>query len=238
MFDMRCEDEAVMQPHSKARHEKLQHIHNQLKEDEDRWQDDLARWKSRRRSASQDLIKKEAERKKMERLLSGGDGISERRKSIKTYREIVEEKERREKELYEAYKNARSHEEAESILQQYIERFTISEAVLERLEMPKILERSHSVEPNSSSPPKDPNPMRYLRQQSLPPPKYTATIEATIVPINESEATVSTGQTSPSKTVVSKAVPMLTPKPYAQPKNTQQVLKTFKVGCLALVKIN
>ncbi|XP_034627845.1 LIM and calponin homology domains-containing protein 1 isoform X15 [Trachemys scripta elegans] len=229
MFDMRCEDEAVMQPHSKARHEKLQHIHNQLKEDEDRWQDDLARWKSRRRSASQDLIKKEAERKKMERLLSGGDGISERRKSIKTYREIVEEKERREKELYEAYKNARSHEEAESILQQYIERFTISEAVLERLEMPKILERSHSVEPNSSSPPKDPNPMRYLRQQSLPPPKYTATIEATIVPINESEATVSTGQTSPSKTVVSKAVPMLTPKPYAQPKNTHQVLKTFKV---------
>ncbi|XP_053885177.1 LIM and calponin homology domains-containing protein 1 isoform X17 [Malaclemys terrapin pileata] len=229
MFDMRCEDEAVMQPHSKARHEKLQHIHNQLKEDEDRWQDDLARWKSRRRSASQDLIKKEAERKKMERLLSGGDGISERRKSIKTYREIVEEKERREKELYEAYKNARSHEEAESILQQYIERFTISEAVLERLEMPKILERSHSVEPNSSSPPKDPNPMRYLRQQSLPPPKYTATIEATIVPINESEATVSTGQISPSKTVVSKAVPMLTPKPYAQPKNTHQVLKTFKV---------
>ncbi|KAG6930085.1 LIM and calponin homology domains 1 [Chelydra serpentina] len=229
MFDMRCEDEAVMQPHSKARHEKLQHIHNQLKEDEDRWQDDLARWKSRRRSASQDLIKKEAERKKMERLLSSGDGTSERRKSIKTYREIVEEKERREKELHEAYKNARSCEEAESILQQYIERFTISEAVLERLEMPKILERSHSVEPNSSSPPKDPNPMRYLRQQSLPPPKYTATIEATIVPISDSEASVSTGQTSPSKTVVSKAVPMLTPKPYAQPKNTQQVLKTFKV---------
>ncbi|XP_030419717.1 LIM and calponin homology domains-containing protein 1 isoform X10 [Gopherus evgoodei] len=229
MFDMRCEDEAVMQPHSKARHEKLQHIHNQLKEDEDRWQDDLARWKSRRRSASQDLIKKEAERKKMERLLSGGDGTSERRKSIKTYREIVEEKERREKELHEAYKNAKSREEAESILQQYIERFTISEAVLEHLEMPKILERSHSVEPNSSSPPKDPNPMRYLRQQSLPPPKYTATIEATIVPISESEATVSTGQTSPSKTVVSKAVPVLTPKPYAQPKNTQQVLKTFKV---------
>nr|XP_025043109.1 LIM and calponin homology domains-containing protein 1 isoform X11 [Pelodiscus sinensis] len=229
MFDMRCEDEAVMQPHSKARHEKLQHIHNQLKEDEDRWQDDLARWKSRRRSASQDLIKKEAERKKMERLLSCGDGTSERRKSIKTYREIVEEKEKREKELHEAYKNARSREEAESILQQYIERFTISEAVLERLEMPKILERSHSMEPNSSSPPKDPNPMRYLRQQSLPPPKYTAMIEATIVSTNDSETSISTGQTSPTKTVVSKAVPMLTPKPYSQPKNTQQVLKTFKV---------
>ncbi|NXK48134.1 LIMC1 protein, partial [Chauna torquata] len=226
MFDMRCEEEAVAQPHSKARHEKLQNIHNQLKEDETRWQDDLARWKSRRRSASQDLIKKEAERKKMERLLSG-DGANERRKSIKTYREIVEEKERRERELHEAYKNAKSQEEAESILQQYIERFTISEAVLERLQMPKILERSHSVEPDS--PLKDPNPLRYLRQQSLPAPKFTATIEATIVPTTELEPSGSTGRTSPSKSVVSKAVPMLTPKPYSQPKNTQEVLKNFKV---------
>ncbi|NXO07613.1 LIMC1 protein, partial [Oriolus oriolus] len=225
MFDMRCEEEAVAQPHSKARHEKLQNIHNQLKEDETRWQDDLARWKSRRRSASQDLIKKEAERKKMERLLAG-DGTNERRKSIKTYREIVEEKERRERELHEAYKNAKTQEEAESILQQYIERFTISEAVLERLQMPKILERSHSVEPNS--PLKDPNPLRYLRQQSLPAPKFTATIEATIVPTAELEPSSSTGRTSPSKSV-SKAVPMLTPKPYSQPKNTQEVLKNFKV---------
>ncbi|NXU39935.1 LIMC1 protein, partial [Drymodes brunneopygia] len=225
MFDMRCEEEAVSQPHSKARHEKLQNIHNQLKEDETRWQDDLARWKSRRRSASQDLIKKEAERKKMERLLAG-DGTNERRKSIKTYREIVEEKERRERELHEAYKNAKTQEEAESILQKYIERFTISEAVLERLQMPKILERSHSVEPNS--PLKDPNPLRYLRQQSLPAPKFTATIEATIVPTTELEPSSSTGRTSPSKSV-SKAVPMLTPKPYSQPKNTQEILKNFKV---------
>ncbi|XP_061441010.1 LIM and calponin homology domains-containing protein 1 isoform X11 [Rhineura floridana] len=230
MFDMRCADEAaVMQPHSKARHEKLQTIHSQLKEDEDRWQDDLARWKSRRRSASQDLLKKEAERKKMERLLTGADGASERRKSIKTYREIVEEKERRERELHEAYKNAKSREEADSILQQYIERFTISEAVLERLEMPKILERSHSDEPNSSSPPKDPNPLRYLRQQSLPAPKYTAKVEATIAPTSGSEASISAGCTSPSKPFLSKAVPMLTPKPYSQPRNTQQVLKTFKI---------
>ncbi|XP_027692009.1 LIM and calponin homology domains-containing protein 1 isoform X2 [Vombatus ursinus] len=229
MLDMRCEEEATaVQPHSKARQEQLQFINSQLKEEDHKWQDDLARWKSRRRSASQDLIKKEAERKKMEKLLAGGDGTSERRKSIKTYREIVQEKERRERELHEAYKNARSREEAEGILQQYIERFTISEAVLERLEMPKILERSHSTEPNSSSL-KDPNPMKYLRQQSLPPPKFTATVETTIARPSELDPSVSAGSTSPSKTVVPKAVPMLTPKPYHQPKNTQQVLKTFKV---------
>ncbi|XP_037685620.1 LIM and calponin homology domains-containing protein 1 isoform X18 [Choloepus didactylus] len=229
MFDMRCDEEAAVQPHSRARQEQLQLINNQLREEDDKWQDDLARWKSRRRSASQDLIKKEEERKKMEKLLAGEDGTSERRKSIKTYREIVQEKERRERELHEAYKNARSQEEAEGILQQYIERFTISEAVLERLEMPKILERSHSTEPNLSSSANEPNPMKYLRQQSLPPPKFTATVETTIARTSALDASTSAGSGAPSKTVTPKAVPMLTPKPYAQPKNSQEVLKTFKV---------
>ncbi|XP_077615009.1 LIM and calponin homology domains-containing protein 1 isoform X5 [Crocuta crocuta] len=229
MFDMRCEEEAAVQPHSRARQEQLQLINNQLREEDDKWQDDLARWKSRRRSASQDLIKKEEERKKMEKLLSGEDGTSERRKSIKTYREIVQEKERRERELHEAYKNARSQEEAEGILQQYIERFTISEAVLERLEMPKILERSHSTEPNLTPFPNDPNPMKYLRQQSLPPPKFTATVETTIARTSVLDTSMSAGSGSPSKTVAPKAVPMLTPKPYSQPRNSQEVLKTFKV---------
>uniref|UniRef100_A0A8C6G1C9 LIM and calponin homology domains 1 n=1 Tax=Moschus moschiferus TaxID=68415 RepID=A0A8C6G1C9_MOSMO len=229
MFDMRCEEESAVQPHSRARQEQLQLINSQLREEDDKWQDDLARWKSRRRSASQDLIRKEEERKKMEKLLAGEDGTRERRKSIKTYREIVQEKERRERELHEAYKNARTQEEAEGILQQYIERFTISEAVLERLEMPKILERSHSTEPNLSSFLSDPNPMKYLRQQSLPPPKFTATVETTIARPSVLDASMSAGSGSPSKTVSPKAVPMLTPKPYSQPKNSQEVLKTFKV---------
>lgn len=139
-------------------------------------------------------------------------------------------RERRERELHEAYKNARSQEEAEGILQQYIERFTISEAVLECLEMPKILERSHSTEPNTSSFLNDPNPMKYLRQQSLPPPKFTATVETTIAHTSVLDTSMSAGSGSPSKTVTPKAVPMLTPKPYSQPKNSQEVLKTFKVG--------
>ncbi|KAM3831820.1 LIM and calponin homology domains-containing protein 1 isoform 6-T10 [Vipera latastei] len=230
MFDMRCPDEgAVNQPHSKARHEKLQIIHHQLKEDEDQWQDDLARWKTRRRSASQDLLKKEAERRKMEQLLTGGEGNSERRKSIKTYREIVEEKEKRERELHEAYKNARSQEEAYNILQHYIERFTISEAVLERLEMPKLLERSHSVEPNSPSPSRDPNPLQYLRQQSLPAPKFTSKFEATITPAGGSDGSAPTCSPSSSRPPGSVAMPLVTPKPYAQPKDTQEILRNFKV---------
>ncbi|XP_075051124.1 LIM and calponin homology domains-containing protein 1 isoform X2 [Mixophyes fleayi] len=229
MCDMRYEEEGNMLPHSKTHHEHLQFVNDLLKEEDDTWQDDLARWKTRRRSASQDLIKKDQERKKMEKVLRGEVDLSERRKSIKTYKEIVEEKERREKELHEAYKNAKSREEAEKILQKYIERFTISEAVLERIVMPKILERSHSVEPGLLSSSEDPNPLKYLRQQSLPSPKFTATVEATISPSGEPELKTPAICTSPTKSVVSKAVPMLTPKPYCQPRNTQQVLKRFKV---------
>ncbi|XP_040274865.1 LIM and calponin homology domains-containing protein 1 isoform X2 [Bufo bufo] len=229
MLDMRCEEEGTMTPHSRAHQEHLQYVNDLLKEEDDTWQNDLARWKTRRRSASQDLIKKEEERKKMEKMLRGEGDLTERRKSIKTYKEIVEEKERRERELHEAYKNAKTKEEADKILQKYIERFTISEAVLERLVMPKILERSHSVEPGLLSSTEDPNPLKYLRQQSLPSPKFTSTVEATISPTSESDFKAPAGRTSPTKSVVSKAVPMLMPKPYSQPRSTQQVLKTFKV---------
>lgn len=55
------------------------------------WQD-LARWKNRRRSASHELIKKEEERKRMEKRMKDEGSDSNKRKSIKTYKEIVEEK--------------------------------------------------------------------------------------------------------------------------------------------------
>lgn len=57
----------------------------------DLWQE-LARWKNRRRSASQELIKKEEERKRMEKRQKEEGSDSNKRKSIKTYKEIVEDK--------------------------------------------------------------------------------------------------------------------------------------------------
>uniref|UniRef100_W5N5K7 LIM and calponin homology domains 1 n=1 Tax=Lepisosteus oculatus TaxID=7918 RepID=W5N5K7_LEPOC len=235
MIDMRCEEEAILQPHSKARHELLHNLHNKLKEEEDQWQDDLARWKSRRRSASQDLIKKEEERKMMERLMSGEGGLSERRKSIKTYREIVEEKERREKELHAAYRSARTPEEAEAVLQRYTQRFTISEAVLERLQLPRCLERSVSVDPSAGSSSSSSSAMKYLRQQSLPAPKFTATVEASVSGV-PSQRRASSPQTSPTRAVTFKTVPLLTPKPYSQPRNSQSGLKSLKLD--SLVRVN
>ncbi|PWA18755.1 hypothetical protein CCH79_00005570 [Gambusia affinis] len=242
MIDMRGENEGILQPHSHIRHELMHNQYNRIKEDENHWQEDLARWKSRRRSVSQDLIKKEEERKMMQQLMSGGSCISQRRKSIKTYREIVEDKERREEELREAYQKARTPEEASAILQRYAQRFSISEAVLERLQLPKLLDRSMSADPSfptspfslslSSSPTTpDPfdeapdGPLRYLRQQSAPAPRFTSTLEAQIEEFPKDSSSHqrpqirSRSSEPPSTRALSpKPVPLLTPKPYFQPR--------------------
>ncbi|KAM9375983.1 LIM and calponin homology domains-containing protein 1-like isoform 2-T2 [Pholidichthys leucotaenia] len=241
MIDMYGEEDAMLQPHGQARHELMHNQYNRMKEEEDHWQDDLARWKNRRRSISQDLIKKEEERKMMERLMSGDTVTSQRRRSVKTYKEIVEDKERREEELREAYRKARTPEEASAVLHRYAQRFSISEAVLERLQLPKLLDRSVSADPSfplslslSSSPTtpdpfdSDPNgPMRFLRQQSAPAPKFTSTLEARIEEFPKDSSSHhrpqirSRSSEPPSTRALSpKPVPLLTPKPYVQSRPT------------------
>ncbi|KAM6923735.1 LIM and calponin homology domains-containing protein 1-like isoform 2-T2 [Xenentodon cancila] len=237
MIDMRGDEDTVLQPHSQVRHELMHNQYNKMKEEESHWQDDLARWKSRRRSISQDLIKKEEERKMMEQLMSDG-GTSHRRRSIKTYREIVEDKERREEDLRQAYRKARTPEEASGILQRYAQRFSISETVLERLQLPKVLDRSVSADPAfptspfslslSSSPTTpdpfdmDPNgPIKYLRQQSAPTPKFTSTLEARIEEFpkdSQQRPQIRSRSSEPpsSRALSPKPVPLLMPKPYIQ----------------------
>ncbi|KAM4621456.1 LIM and calponin homology domains-containing protein 1-like isoform 2-T2 [Polymixia lowei] len=248
MIDMRGEEEAMLQPHSQVRHELMHNQYNKMKEDDDHWQDDLARWKSRRRSVSQDLIKKEEERKLMERLMSGDGCTAQRRKSIKTYREIVEEKERREEELREAYRRARTQEEASAVLQRYAQRFSISESVLERLQLPRLLDRSVSSDPSfppsthfplslslTASPttpePSDADPdgpLKYLRQQSAPPLKFTSTVEARVeefprdVVSSHHRPQIRSRSSEPplTRALSPKPVPLLTPKPYLQSRPT------------------
>ncbi|XP_064875863.1 LIM and calponin homology domains-containing protein 1-like isoform X5 [Oncorhynchus nerka] len=263
MIDMRCEEDAILPHHSQVRHELMHNQYNMMKEEEDHWQDDLARWKSRRRSVSQDLIKKEEERKMMEKLMTGeGGAISQRRKSIKTYREIVEEKERRENDLREAYRLARTPEEAALVLHRYAQRFTISEAVLERLQLPKLLDRSISEDPTATtntrltltptscsptptSPEEDTNgSLKYLRQQSLPAPKFTATVEAQVVGFPQGlslrpQIRSRKPEPNPSIRAVSpKSVPLLMPKPYNQPKGMQMLVGPRPGKVDGLLRVN
>ncbi|XP_039547769.1 LIM and calponin homology domains-containing protein 1a isoform X1 [Pimephales promelas] len=250
LIDMRDEEDelAYLRAHSQSRHERLHNQYNKLKEEEDQWQDDLARWKSRRRSASQDLIKKEEERKMMEKLMTTDGGSAYRRKSIKTYKEIVEEKERREQELHEQYCKASTPEEKAAVLQRYALRFTISDAILERLQLPKL--------PSAASPlhqPEKKPTCTALEEAKVPEPAQTTQTHPVDQKTAQKQAPAlpKTTEPSPGKSIKapevlsaptrvppapSKPVPLITPKPYSQPKFSQGLRKSIKSD--GLIRVN
>ncbi|XP_070768876.1 LIM and calponin homology domains-containing protein 1-like [Enoplosus armatus] len=208
MSDMLNEDEVGhIPPLSQSRYERMQEQYNNFLEDEDHWQNDLARWKNRRRSASQELIKKEEERKRMEKRMKEEGCDSNKRKSIKTYKEIVEEKERREAELCEAYRNAATPEEAAMVLQRYALRFTISDATLDSLKLPRSTSKptqdlnqvdkehktaSPAIESETSEPPHKPEPTVITDQSHTEPEEINTDTTA------EQETSVSVSSSSPT----------------------------------------
>nr|XP_029486439.1 LIM domain only protein 7-like isoform X7 [Oncorhynchus nerka] len=58
MTDLAVDQDALKQ----VRYEELQKIREQVKENEDQWQDDLTKWKNRRKSFNSDIVKKKEER--------------------------------------------------------------------------------------------------------------------------------------------------------------------------------
>ncbi|XP_036421475.1 LIM domain only protein 7 isoform X3 [Colossoma macropomum] len=84
-------DIAVEQAVTKqVQYEQLQKVREQMRESEDKWQDDLTKWKNRRKSVNSDIMKKKEEREQIESLTSN----SSTRKS-KTFKEMAEERENR-----------------------------------------------------------------------------------------------------------------------------------------------
>uniref|UniRef100_A0AAR2J742 LIM domain 7a n=1 Tax=Pygocentrus nattereri TaxID=42514 RepID=A0AAR2J742_PYGNA len=80
-------DIAVEQAVTKQiQYEQLQKIRDQMRDSEDKWQDDLTKWKNRRKSVNSDIMKKKEEREQIESLTSS----SSTRKS-KTFKEMAEE---------------------------------------------------------------------------------------------------------------------------------------------------
>ncbi|KAK5613228.1 hypothetical protein CRENBAI_025888 [Crenichthys baileyi] len=69
------------------RFEELQKYRKQIKESDDKWQDDLNKWKNRRRSVNSDIMRKKEEREKMEQITHGSD-----RRSM-SFKDMQEERE-------------------------------------------------------------------------------------------------------------------------------------------------
>ncbi|XP_031144811.1 LIM domain only protein 7 isoform X4 [Sander lucioperca] len=70
-----------------VRYEELQKYRERIKSTEDKWQDDLSKWKNRRRSVNSDIVKKKEEREKIEEITYSGNRRS------KTFKEMQEERE-------------------------------------------------------------------------------------------------------------------------------------------------
>ncbi|XP_076218846.1 LIM domain only protein 7 isoform X13 [Aptenodytes patagonicus] len=86
----------------KIRYEELQRIKEQLQEQDLKWQEDLAKWKNRRKSFTSELQKKKEEREEIERRASE---VSER--STKSLKQMQQEREDRDQDSYEQRKHER-----------------------------------------------------------------------------------------------------------------------------------
>uniref|UniRef100_A0A5F9CL05 LIM domain 7 n=1 Tax=Oryctolagus cuniculus TaxID=9986 RepID=A0A5F9CL05_RABIT len=85
MSDVSAED---VQHLRQLRYEEMQKIKSQLKEQDQKWQDDLAKWKSRRKSYTSDLQKKKEEREEIEK-----QALEKSERSSKTFKEMLQDRE-------------------------------------------------------------------------------------------------------------------------------------------------
>ncbi|XP_051016878.1 LIM domain only protein 7 isoform X2 [Acomys russatus] len=87
MSDVTAED---VQSVRQLRYEEMQKMKSQLKEQDQKWQDDLAKWKDRRKSYTSDLQKKKEEREEIEK-----QALEKSDRSSKTFREMLQDRESR-----------------------------------------------------------------------------------------------------------------------------------------------
>ncbi|XP_047286299.1 LIM domain only protein 7 isoform X34 [Homo sapiens] len=85
MSDVSAED---VQNLRQLRYEEMQKIKSQLKEQDQKWQDDLAKWKDRRKSYTSDLQKKKEEREEIEK-----QALEKSKRSSKTFKEMLQDRE-------------------------------------------------------------------------------------------------------------------------------------------------
>uniref|UniRef100_A0A8C4ZEX8 LIM domain 7a n=1 Tax=Gadus morhua TaxID=8049 RepID=A0A8C4ZEX8_GADMO len=67
--------------------EEIKKVQEQVKESDDKWQDDLSKWKSRRKSVNSDIVKKKEEREQIEQNYGGDIGSGRTRRSLKDMQE-------------------------------------------------------------------------------------------------------------------------------------------------------
>uniref|UniRef100_F7AC24 LIM domain 7 protein n=1 Tax=Xenopus tropicalis TaxID=8364 RepID=F7AC24_XENTR len=113
-----------------VRFEELQKIRTQLQDQDQKWQDDLAKWKSRRKSFTSDMQKKKEEREELEKI-----SYESPERTYKTFREMQQERETRNQDNY--YMSKESSEDRKM--------YSSNDDVFGDAPSKRMLERSYTV---------------------------------------------------------------------------------------------
>uniref|UniRef100_A0A3B3UTB6 LIM domain 7a n=1 Tax=Poecilia latipinna TaxID=48699 RepID=A0A3B3UTB6_9TELE len=174
--------------------EELQKYREQIKESEDKWQDDLSKWKNRRRSVNSDIVKKKEEREKIEQITYGRDGRS------KSFKEIQDERETKKKHSIGSRLSSLSYLDDDDD--------NLFEKPVIRAPTRSLPPRSYTIDAPSYSPePSKPSPKaedppvaspRTRRQPSPPTPQETVDGPAARNSITTTTTTTTTSNQSPA----------------------------------------
>ncbi|XP_027879901.1 LIM domain only protein 7 isoform X8 [Xiphophorus couchianus] len=143
------------------RFEELQKYREQIKESEDRWQDDLSKWKNRRRSVNSDIVKKKEEREKIEQITYGSDGRS------KSFKEVQEERETKKKNSIGSRLSSLSYLDDDDLFEKPAIRAPIRSLPARSYTIDVL---SCSPEPSEPSPKAEEPPTAFPRTRRLPSP--------------------------------------------------------------------
>lgn len=162
-------------------------------------------------------------------------------------------RERREQELHEQYCKASTPEEKAAVLQRYALRFTISDAILEKLQLPKLPSAASPMHTSPLHQPEKKLTCTTLVEAEAQEPEQTTQTHHSVhvdqkIAQKQAPAQPKTPEPSPAEATKapeilsaptrvppapSKPVPLITPKPYSQPKFSQGLRKSVKARLLS-----
>ncbi|KAM3935607.1 LIM domain only protein 7 isoform 2-T2 [Leptodactylus fuscus] len=228
-----------LQTMRQIRLEELQKIKGQLQEQDQKWQDDLAKWKNRRKSYTTDLQKKKEEREELEKISNEGP-----ERTYKTFREMRQEREDRENVNQDnGYKRSERRLMYSSNDDVFGESNSPSKPVLEKsytVDVPysRTTEVSlYSTQNNSSSPQKkenndnlisfdDDEPLPSVQTKLEPQPKLQS--ETTFM-VKNSQRAESPKITPVPKTQIGSETSVDFDKPYTSKSTTSYSVKSYAV---------
>ncbi|XP_067842630.1 LIM domain only protein 7-like isoform X8 [Heptranchias perlo] len=222
--DVSAED-AIRLPKS-LRYEELQRMKSYLNEQDQQWQNDLAKWKNRRKSFTSDLQKKKDEREEIEKITT-----TESARATKTFRKMREEREFRQQGLYSGdqtdYRKLNSSDEEVFAEENKLPRRLYEKSYTVAIETPFTSQRRETI-------------------SSVPPHQTSSELKSTVNNMSEKESRVplytrhsvesKTDQNRVSSSLprnyqrpdVSRIAPVVAPRPYGtQSKRISSLTRSY-----------